>query len=90
MGSNEKVYATRLYCTAEDKAVPWAPSKEPERKQRWYSWIFPLLHTPEDVLFDVIGLDAVTFLRLQRLVLVGFAGTALLACAVLIPTVIPN
>ncbi|KAG5647091.1 hypothetical protein DXG03_001461 [Asterophora parasitica] len=48
-------------------------------------WLPPLVHTKEPELLDKIGLDAVAFLRFNRLMRWLFTGIAGLTCAVLIP-----
>ncbi|KAG6867794.1 hypothetical protein C0993_010989 [Termitomyces sp. T159_Od127] len=48
-------------------------------------WLPPLIHTKEPELLDKIGLDAVAFLRFNRLMRWLFLGVAGLTCAVLIP-----
>ncbi|KAG6850847.1 hypothetical protein H0H93_007465 [Arthromyces matolae] len=50
-----------------------------------FGWLPPLIHTKEPELLDKIGLDAVTFLRFNRLMRWLFLGIAGLTCAVLIP-----
>ncbi|KAG5727100.1 hypothetical protein E4T56_gene20354 [Termitomyces sp. T112] len=48
-------------------------------------WLPPLIHTKEPELLDKIGLDAVAFLRFNRLMRWLFLGIVGLTCAVLIP-----
>jgi len=50
-----------------------------------FSWIPPLIHSKEPYLLDKIGLDAVVFLRLLRLLRWLFLAVAVLTCGVLIP-----
>jgi len=50
-----------------------------------FGWLPPLVNTKEPELLDKLGLDAVAFLRFNRLMRSLFSSVALLACAVLIP-----
>ncbi|KAG6857190.1 hypothetical protein H0H87_008255 [Tephrocybe sp. NHM501043] len=50
-----------------------------------FGWLPPLLHTKEPELLGKIGLDAVAFLRFNRLMRWLFLSIAGLACSVLIP-----
>ncbi|KAG6920196.1 hypothetical protein DXG01_004965 [Tephrocybe rancida] len=50
-----------------------------------FGWLPPLVHTKEPELLDKIGLDAVVFLRFNRLMRWLFLGIAFLTCSVLIP-----
>ena len=57
----------------------------PRASDSLLGWVPPLLYTSELELLDKIGLDAVTFLRFQRLLRWLFTGTAALAGCILIP-----
>ncbi|KAJ8076597.1 hypothetical protein PM082_001020 [Marasmius tenuissimus] len=48
-------------------------------------WLPPLVRTKEPELLDKVGLDAVTFLRFNRLVRWLFTGITVLTCGILIP-----
>uniref|UniRef100_A0A0W0F0Y5 DUF221-domain-containing protein n=1 Tax=Moniliophthora roreri TaxID=221103 RepID=A0A0W0F0Y5_MONRR len=48
-------------------------------------WLPPLIRTKEPELLDKIGLDAVTFLRFNRLIRWLFTGITILTCGILIP-----
>lgn len=50
-----------------------------------FGWLPPLVRTKEPELLDKIGLDAVAFLRFNRLMRWLFTSIAALVCAVLIP-----
>ncbi|EAU91270.2 hypothetical protein CC1G_06905 [Coprinopsis cinerea okayama7 len=50
-----------------------------------FGWLPPLAHTKEPELLDKIGLDAVAFLRFNRLLRQLFSGIVLLTGAILIP-----
>lgn len=48
-------------------------------------WLPPLVRTKEPELLDKVGLDAVTFLRFNRLVRWLFTGITALTCGILVP-----
>ncbi|KAG7091101.1 hypothetical protein E1B28_010156 [Marasmius oreades] len=48
-------------------------------------WLPPLIRTKEPELLDKVGLDAVTFLRFNRLMRWLFTGISVLTCGILIP-----
>jgi len=50
-----------------------------------FGWLPPLIHTKEPELLEKIGLDAVTFLRFNRLLRQLFAGVVVLTGGILIP-----
>lgn len=50
-----------------------------------FGWLPPLANTKEPELLDKIGLDAVAFLRFNRLLRWLFTGVVVLACGILIP-----
>lgn len=50
-----------------------------------FGWLPPLVNTKEPELLDKLGLDAIAFLRFNRLMRSLFSSVALLVCAVLIP-----
>ena len=50
-----------------------------------FGWLPPLVNTKEPELLDKLGLDAVAFLRFNRLMRSLFGSVALLTCAALIP-----
>ncbi|KIO29092.1 hypothetical protein M407DRAFT_21836 [Tulasnella calospora MUT 4182] len=59
--------------------------RPPKIKEGFFDWLSPLINTKEPELLEKIGLDAVAFLRLLRLMRWLFLGVALLCCGVLIP-----
>ncbi|GLB37735.1 putative cytosolic domain of 10TM putative phosphate transporter [Lyophyllum shimeji] len=50
-----------------------------------FGWLPPLVNTKEPELLDKLGLDAVAYLRFNRLMRWLFTGIAALTCAVLLP-----
>ncbi|KAL0570955.1 hypothetical protein V5O48_011012 [Marasmius crinis-equi] len=50
-----------------------------------FGWLPPLVRTKEPELLDKVGLDAVTFLRFNRLMRWLFTGISILTCGILIP-----
>ncbi|KAG6861116.1 hypothetical protein C0995_003845 [Termitomyces sp. Mi166 len=70
----------------EPKVKYHVGNKPPPRiSESLLGWLPPLIHTKEPELLDKIGLDAVAFLRFNRLMRWLFLGIASLTCAVLIP-----
>lgn len=76
--SNKYIYAPKAKYHRGEKAPP------PTSKSI-FGWIPALVHTKEDLLLDLVGLDAVTFLRFLRLCRQMFTGIAILAGGMLIP-----
>lgn len=61
-------------------------NKPPPRiSSHLFGWLPPLVNTKEPELLDKIGLDAVAFLRFNRLLRQLFSGVVLLAVGVLVP-----
>lgn len=61
-------------------------SKPPPRiASHLFGWVPPLANTKEPELLDKIGLDAVAFLRFNRLLRWLFSGVVLFTCGILIP-----
>lgn len=61
-------------------------SKPPPRiASHLFGWVPPLANTKEPELLDKIGLDAVAFLRFNRLLRWLFTGVVLFTCGILIP-----
>lgn len=70
----------------EPKVKYHVGNKPPPRiSDSLFGWLPPLVHTKEPELLDKIGLDAVAFLRFNRLMRLLFTAIAGLACVVLLP-----
>lgn len=80
------MYYVSLQVIYEPKVKYHVGNKPPPRiSDSLLGWLPPLIHTKEPELLDKIGLDAVAFLRFNRLMRWLFFGVAILTCAVLIP-----
>ncbi|KAI5480496.1 DUF221-domain-containing protein [Pseudohyphozyma bogoriensis] len=76
--ANKEVYATRVRYTATNKKSDWEPEST-------FGWVKPLFQAKEMELFEVLGLDAVVFLRFMRMMRWLFTVVTVLTCSVLIP-----
>lgn len=75
---NSVVYAPKLKI-ADDKHAP------PPLGKGIFAWFGPIMHTKEQDLIPLIGLDAVVFLRILRMCRNIFVIIAVLGCGILIP-----
>jgi calcium permeable stress-gated cation channel len=75
---NKMIYAPKVKYHVGDKPPP-------RTSDSLLGWLPPLIRTKEPELVDKLGLDAVTFLRFNRLIRWLFAGVTLLTCGILLP-----
>ncbi|KAF7315162.1 DUF221-domain-containing protein [Mycena indigotica] len=75
---NKIVYEPKVKYHVGEKAPPTI-------RDTCCGWLPPLIQTKEPELLELIGLDAVAYLRFLRLMRQLFACVAIVACAILIP-----
>ncbi|KAG2369219.1 hypothetical protein BDR07DRAFT_1267749 [Suillus spraguei] len=70
----------------EPKVKYHVGNKQPPRiSDSLFGWLPPLIRTKEPELVDKLGLDAVTFLRFNRMIRSLYSAIAFTCCAILIP-----